>query len=165
MTPVDFTDFGRAGRCASDVRAAIPPGGLRLGRIVQAVALAASGWWSLRDPNVAAQNEHQTAPVQHTYVEMATRALGALRLVSSLTMATGRLPRVAPLTVAATLLPSAVVGHRWWREAGDRRRTERSRFAVDLALLGGLLVTSASALRRPTCGSRQAARCAAAARY
>ncbi len=69
------------------------------------------------------------------------RANAAVQVAAGLLLVTNRLPRLAACALAASLVPTTVGGHRFW-EVDDptRRAQQRTHFAKNLAILGGLFV-------------------------
>ncbi|MCW2613562.1 MAG: hypothetical protein JWN08_556 [Frankiales bacterium] len=76
--------------------------------------------------------------------EALVRVNAAAMLAGGLALATGRLPRLSSLVLAGTLVPTTVVGHPFWSET-DRtgRAAQRTQFAKNLSILGGLLISAA----------------------
>ncbi|MFN0027872.1 MAG: DoxX family protein [Acidimicrobiales bacterium] len=96
-----------------------------------------------------------------------TRINGAAQAVSGVMLALGRLPRVSSAVLVATMVPSNLIGPRYWEvtEPHERAR-QRAQFFKNVALGGGLLLGVADTAGRPSVGwwaSRAARRTAAAA--
>jgi putative oxidoreductase len=73
-----------------------------------------------------------------------TRALAGVQIGAGALLVLGRFPRLASLALAATVLPEAATAHAFWSEQDKQgRQQQRSDFARDLGLLGGLLVSVA----------------------
>jgi len=73
-----------------------------------------------------------------------TRAVAAVQLGAGALLILNRFPRLASLALAVTVVPDAATGHAFWSQQDKlSKRHERSLFARDLGLLGGLLVSVA----------------------
>ena len=71
------------------------------------------------------------------------RANAGLQLAAGASLALGIQPRLAALALAATMLPTTVGGHPFWRQDDPTRRTQQLiHFEKNLAILGGLLVVA-----------------------
>jgi uncharacterized membrane protein YphA (DoxX/SURF4 family) len=52
--------------------------------------------------------------------------------------------RVAPVALAATLVPTTLAAHRFWEaDDAEERMQKRIRFAKNLSIMGGLLLSAA----------------------
>jgi uncharacterized membrane protein YphA (DoxX/SURF4 family) len=80
---------------------------------------------------------------------------GAAMLAGAVALATGVLPRYAAAGLAASLVPTTLVGHPFWRER-DRaaRQTQTTQFLKNASMLGGLVLELAT---RPATRARRAA--------
>jgi uncharacterized membrane protein YphA (DoxX/SURF4 family) len=78
-----------------------------------------------------------TAPVT------VSRTLAAVQIAGGVLLALNRIPRLTALVLAVSVVPEAATGHDFWTEKdSDAMRAQRSLFARDLGLLGGLLVAA-----------------------
>ncbi|WP_226345153.1 DoxX family protein [Agilicoccus flavus] len=102
--------------------------------------------------------------------ELMVRANGATMALAGFMLATGRLPRVAGGLLAASLVPTTVAGHPFWK-SDDERGTQRIQFFKNLGLLGGVLLAAVDTDGKPgltwrarhaVAASRREARLAAA---
>jgi uncharacterized membrane protein YphA (DoxX/SURF4 family) len=67
-----------------------------------------------------------------------------------LALATGRAPRLSSLALAGTLLPSTVIGHRFWDESDPTLRSvQQTQFVKNVSVLGGLLLGAVDTEGRP----------------
>jgi uncharacterized membrane protein YphA (DoxX/SURF4 family) len=74
---------------------------------------------------------------------VAVRANAALQVGAALLLAAGRAPRAAALALAASLVPTTLAGHPYWREEDPARRgQQRIHFDKNVAILGGLLLVA-----------------------
>ena len=72
-------------------------------------------------------------------------ALGAAMVVGGLALGAGILPRAASLGLIASLLPTTVVGHPFWREQEPAARSAQTlQFVKNLSMLGGLVIEASS---------------------
>ena len=75
--------------------------------------------------------------------ETLVRLNAAVHVVFGLLLARGRLPRLSAAVLAASLVPTTVGGHRFWEEDTPQSRAmQRTHFAKNLAILGGLLIAA-----------------------
>jgi uncharacterized membrane protein YphA (DoxX/SURF4 family) len=75
--------------------------------------------------------------------EQLVRLNAAVHVVFGLLLARGRLPRLSAAVLAASLVPTTVAGHRFWEEETPQgKAAQRSHFAKNLAILGGLLIAA-----------------------
>jgi uncharacterized membrane protein YphA (DoxX/SURF4 family) len=89
-------------------------------------------------------------------------------------LATGRLPRLSAALLAGSIIPTTMVGHRFWAETDAAKRAQqRTHFFKNLGLLGGVLLAAVDTEGQPgvawrmrhathhtAAGSRRAARTA-----
>ncbi|HET6908723.1 MAG TPA: DoxX family protein [Mycobacteriales bacterium] len=81
--------------------------------------------------------------------QQATRAVAVAQVGAGALLVLNRMPRLASLVLALTVVPDALTGHAFWAQQDKQsRQTERSLFARDLGLLGGLLVSAQGAKRK-----------------
>ena len=58
-------------------------------------------------------------------------------------LAAGFLPRVGALAIAATLVPTTLAGHPFWKEEDPaKRKTQRVQFLKNMAMMGGVLLAT-----------------------
>ena len=82
--------------------------------------------------------------------ETTVRVVGTTKVVASALLATGKAPRLAAATLAAVQIPTALSRHAFWNASNGAERKEEIRGLVtDLALLGGLVITSADTAGKP----------------
>jgi uncharacterized membrane protein YphA (DoxX/SURF4 family) len=98
----------------------------------------------------------------------AARAVAITQIGSGVLLILNRMPRLTATVAALTVVPEAATGHDFWTEKdSDAKHAQRSLFARDLGLLGGLLVTAVetggreSVPHRAARSSRRAAKAAA----
>jgi uncharacterized membrane protein YphA (DoxX/SURF4 family) len=79
----------------------------------------------------------------------------AAKILAGLALATGRLPRLAALVLTASLVPTTLAAHSFWKiEDPQERNAQRIQFLKNLGLLGGLMLASADTEGRPSLGWR-----------
>ena len=82
--------------------------------------------------------------------ETTVRVVGTTKVVASLALAKGKSPRLAAATLAALQIPAALSRHAFWKASNEGEKKEEVRGLVtDLALLGGLAITSADTAGKP----------------
>jgi putative oxidoreductase len=85
--------------------------------------------------------------------ELAVRANGAAMVAGGLALGLGILPRLAALGLAASLVPTTVAGHPYWKmDDPVARKTNRIQVLKNVGLAGGLLAV-AGALRHGATGA------------
>lgn len=78
------------------------------------------------------------------------RLNGAVQLVGGLLLASGRCTRPAAAALAATLVPTTLAGHSFWKLSDPaQRRQDEIHFLKNLGLFGGLLLAVADSEGRP----------------
>ncbi len=78
------------------------------------------------------------------------RINAGIHIVAGLGLATGRAPRLCSLALAATLVPTTVAGHPFWKEKDkDERAKQSSQFYKNLSMLGGLVLAGLDTEGRP----------------
>jgi len=76
-----------------------------------------------------------------------------VQIAAGVALATGTLPRISALVLAASLAPTTIGGHSFWRfDDPAKRGPQRIQFAKNSAIIGGLLL--AATRRRPAKPSR-----------
>src|SRR3954470_13630894 len=82
--------------------------------------------------------------------ETLVRLNAAAHVVFGLLLARGKLPRLSAAVLAASLVPTTVAGHRFWDEDTPQGKAmQRTHFAKNLAILGGLLIAATDGNARP----------------
>jgi uncharacterized membrane protein YphA (DoxX/SURF4 family) len=137
----------------------------RLARPLLGAAFISSGleaWQGIDRRASRAESYGASSPVT------VSRTVAATQVGGGILLALNRMPRLSALVLALTVVPEAVTGHDFWTEKdADTKRAQRSLFARDLGLLGGLLVAAVetggreSVPHRAKRASRQAASAAA----
>lgn len=80
--------------------------------------------------------------------ETAVRAGGAVMVLGGAALALNVLPRTAALGLAASLVPTTLGAHAFWKAGdGETRAAKQVQFVKNLGLLGGLIAFSASRSR------------------
>jgi uncharacterized membrane protein YphA (DoxX/SURF4 family) len=94
----------------------------------------------------------RVAPVTEEVGEATlVRAHAWVKIGAGSLLACGVAPRLCAAALAAGVIPTTLAHHRFWeQQAPDRRSREQTEFVKDLALLGGLLVTSADTAGKPS---------------
>ncbi|MFI9200449.1 DoxX family membrane protein [Streptomyces sp. NPDC053048] len=77
------------------------------------------------------------------------RLNGAVHVGAGTLLALGRLPRLSALALAASLVPTTLAGHAYWKETDPAKRAQhRIGFFANASILGGLLIAAADRPRR-----------------
>ncbi|HIW95553.1 MAG TPA: DoxX family protein [Candidatus Corynebacterium gallistercoris] len=83
-------------------------------------------------------------------VESTVRIVGTTKVLASAMLATGKAPRLAAATLAALQVPTTLSRHSFWNASNSAEKKEEIRGLItDLALLGGLAITSADTAGKP----------------
>ena len=76
--------------------------------------------------------------------ELAVRANGAVMVLAGLAFGLGVFPEWAAGVLAASLIPTTIAGHPFWKEADPQKRAgQRIHFLKNVAMIGGLLLAAA----------------------
>jgi len=78
-----------------------------------------------------------TAP---THAGLAVRANAGLMVGAGGLLLLGMLPRLAAVLLAASLVPTSLVGHQFWKKEGPERKQQLIHFLKNAATIGGLLL-------------------------
>ena len=79
------------------------------------------------------------------YAELAVQANGAAMVLGGLSVASGILPRVGAAGVGASLVPTTLAGHAFWKETDPKAKAmNTTQFLKNLGLIGGMLVVAAA---------------------
>lgn len=71
------------------------------------------------------------------------RVNGAIHVAGGAMLATGRFPRLAAFALAGTLVPTTLVGHRFWEEQDPSvKQNQQVHFFKNISMLGGLLMAT-----------------------
>ncbi|KQB86459.1 DoxX family protein [Corynebacterium lowii] len=75
--------------------------------------------------------------------ELVARTAGGLKVGAGSLLALGKLPRLSATTLALLAVPTIVGRHAFWEtQEPEEKSTRRNGFLTDVALLGGLAITS-----------------------
>ena len=65
-------------------------------------------------------------------------------------LAAGFLPRVGAMAIAATLVPTTLAGHPFWKEEDPaKRKAQRIQFLKNMAMMGGVLLAAVDTAGKP----------------
>ncbi|MEX2981640.1 DoxX family protein [Streptomyces sp. C36] len=122
-----------------------------LARPLLASAFVTSGVQTIQHPEMLAD---MAAPVALAIAERVpglprdaaalVRLNGAVHVAAGALLAVGRLPRLSALTLAASLVPTTLAAHAYWKESDPGKRAQsRIGFFKNMSMLGGLLLAAA----------------------
>jgi len=81
----------------------------------------------------------------------AVRINGGVQVAAGALLSLGRAPRVSALVLAASLVPTTLAGHSFWKHAdADQRAAQRVQFVKNMSMLGGLLLAVADTAGKPS---------------
>jgi putative oxidoreductase len=113
----------------------------RLGRVALAIIFVLGGWDAARAPGA---RPARAAALGLPHPALAVRANGAAMVAAGGALALGLRPRRAAAVLAASLVPTTLAGHPFWRETTQAgRAAQLVHFLKNLGLLGGLLLVLA----------------------
>ena len=128
----------------------------RVARPMLAAMFIAGGLDQLKHPSrttdTAAPLIEKVAPVLGLPddPELLVRANGAAMLGAGSLLALGRLPRIASTVLAATVVPTTMSAHLFWKEQDPQVRAQQKvQFLKNLGLLGGLLLAAVDTEGKP----------------
>src|SRR6476469_3614236 len=82
--------------------------------------------------------------------ELLVRANGVAMVTAGTMLALGRMPRLSATVLAATLVPTTVSAHQFWKEEDPAGRAQqRVHLLKNLGLLGGLLLAAVDTEGKP----------------
>jgi uncharacterized membrane protein YphA (DoxX/SURF4 family) len=134
----------------------------RIARPLLASVFVAGGVDALRHPETKAKSAqavtvHLTRwmPSLPDDPDWYVRADGALQVGAGLLLAAGRFRRLAAVALIVSLVPNTYAANRFWEEEDEAARPEqRTRFLVNLGLLGGLILEAVDTEGAPSLGWR-----------
>lgn len=78
------------------------------------------------------------------------RLNGATQVLAAASLATGRAPRLSAAVLAGTLVPTTYAGHAFWDELDPAARSmQKTQFAKNLSVLGGLVLAALDTEGKP----------------
>ena len=82
--------------------------------------------------------------------ELVTRVIGGTKVGAGSLLAIGRAPRTSAATLAILTIPTILARNAFWEtQDADEKRNRRNGFLTNIALLGGLFITSADTEGKP----------------
>ena len=82
--------------------------------------------------------------------ELVARVVGGAKVGAGGLLALGKMPRTSAAVLAATSVPTILARHAFWEtQDQDERKARRSGFITNVALLGGLFITTADTAGKP----------------
>ncbi|HET6859669.1 MAG TPA: DoxX family membrane protein [Streptomyces sp.] len=134
-------------------------------RPLLASAFVSGGVRTLRDPNSVTSAAASVAlPVAERVPALPEDTVRLVRINSAVQigagalLAAGRFPRASALALAASLVPTTLAGHAWWKTKDpDERARQRVEFTKNLSLFGGLLIATADTHGKPSLAYRSRA--------
>ncbi len=71
------------------------------------------------------------------------RVDGAVKVVAGLALAAGKFPRLAALALAASMAPTTLTGHPFWRETDpEAKNLQQQQFLKNVSMTGGLIIAA-----------------------
>ncbi|AWN22362.1 DoxX family protein [Deinococcus irradiatisoli] len=111
-----------------------------IGRAALASMFIQGGLSALQDPKQRARMvERAGLPAP----ELLTQINGGVMAASGVMMTLGIMPRTSALALLASMVPTTVIGHPFWRLEGAERQGQMLHFSKNVAMMGGLLLVVA----------------------
>ena len=86
----------------------------------------------------------QAAAIGIPEPELAVKANGLTMLIGGAMLGLGIFPKLAAAALFASLIPTTLAGHPFWKEEDEAtRKQQQTQFAKNLGLMGGLLLVIA----------------------
>lgn len=134
-------------------------------RPLLASVFVSGGLRTLRDPgSVAPAADPVAQPLAERVPQLPDDTVrlvqinSAVQLGAGFLLSIGRFPRASALALAASLVPTTIAGHAWWKtEDPDERDRQRVQFVKNLSLFGGLLLAAADTHGKPSLAYRSRA--------
>lgn len=115
-------------------------------RLLFATIFVTGGWDVAKEPGPT--RIQMAASIGVPQPEAAVRANGIVMVTAGLALALGFFPRFAAAILAASLAPTTVAGHPFWKENDPMKRNgQRVHFLKNLAMIGGLLLLATDSPR------------------
>lgn len=116
-----------------------------MGRLLAAAIFVLLGWDAAKKPDGMAQ----AAAIGVPQPELAVRVNGLMMTLAGAAFALGVIPRWAAVALAATLVPTTIAGHPFWKESDPQKRQgQYIHFLKNLSMIGALLLTAAEKPQR-----------------
>ena len=116
-----------------------------IGRLLIAAIFLASGVGKLTNtPGTVAQMTAAGIPYADTLAIVA----GAAEVLGAISIATGFLTRAGSLGLILFMIPTTLIFHAFWKEAGEARMPQMVNFMKNVAITGGLAVLMAQGAGR-----------------
>ena len=93
--------------------------------------------------------------------EQLVKVDGAAKVLGGVALGLGKFPRLASLGLIASLIPTTLAGHPFWKEQDPaKRKMQQLQFIKNAAILGGTLLAAVDTEGKPSVGwrARRAAR-------
>lgn len=117
----------------------------RAGQACLATVFVSGGLAVLRDPHERAVKAKPVADALGVDATTLVRANAAAMVAAGLALTTDHLPRVAAAGLAASLVPTTLAGHAFWKEKdAGRKRDQRAHFAKNVSLFGACVLVATS---------------------
>ncbi|MFG2601757.1 DoxX family protein [Streptomyces sp. NPDC048462] len=130
----------------------------RIARPLLATPFIAEAGHALRSPRPLATGTASRAQQFGVTVDDPLRLVrlnAAVQIVAGGALALGRFPRSASLVLAASLVPTTLAEHAWWKEKDpELRRDQQFHFARRVGLFGALLLAAADTHGKPSAAYR-----------
>ncbi len=108
-----------------------------LGRVLLAPIFLYGGWDTLRNPEPRVKLAQSAGAPQ---ADVGVRLNAGLMVGAGALLLLGILPRLAALLLAASMVPTSLFGHQFWKKEGPERGRQLVQFLKNAATIGGLLL-------------------------
>jgi putative oxidoreductase len=108
------------------------------GRALLSAMFVSGGLQAFKAPE---QRAPRAAAIGIPFPKAATRLNGGAMVLAGVALASGVAVKPAAAVLAASLVPTTIAGHPFWKETDPKARAQqRIHFLKNVAMLGGLLV-------------------------
>jgi uncharacterized membrane protein YphA (DoxX/SURF4 family) len=109
----------------------------RVAQALLAVVFVKGGFDSSRNPGARTD---KAASLGLSNAETLVRLNGAAMALGGAALALDKVPRLAAAGLVASMVPTTVAGHPFWKLDGPERDAQLTQFGKNLGLIGGLLL-------------------------
>lgn len=118
----------------------------QLGYLLLSVIFIQGGYRAYTQPGGRVK---QVAALGIPEPETAVKVNGLTMVIAGTMLGLGIFPRLAAAALFASLIPTTIAGHPFWKEQDEAaRKQQQTQFAKNLGLLGGLLLVLADSRKR-----------------
>lgn len=110
-----------------------------LGRVLLAPIFLYGGWDTLKHPEPRIKTAEAAGAPQP---DLSVRLNAGLMVGAGVLLLLGIKSRLAAALLAASMVPTSLAGHQFWKKEGPERKQQLTQFLKNSATIGGLLLFS-----------------------